>query len=460
MKDRKRRMEAFSFFNVSGISRHLEKMAEKGWLLDKITNYCWEYRRIEPRKIHFFISYYPKASAFDPALTEGQQGFIDFCRHTGWKLAATSAQMQIFYNEEEDPVPIETEPELEMEAIHSSAKKSFLPAYCVLLVCAIMQTALFVTNLSTDLIGSLARTSLLLTGFCNLALWAICGTELASYFIWYFRAKKTVPQGLLPVPRDTGALQKGFLAAVIAAFLLWLAGTVLAGDALMKWIAVAMCGYIALLFSAVNGTKEFLKRRKVSRGWNRFATIGMSFVLGFAMMGIIIAVTLRANDSGFFDDRSEETYTYRGMTWTLYKDELPVTVEDLMDVHFDGYVRKRRAEESILLADVYYSQYPRMDAEDKREIPALNYRVVTVKLPLLYDLCRDSLIREREELELTYIAEDPTDWGAKEVYRLCYEGVPCDTQYLICYDRMLVDILFNNEPTAQQKAVFGEKFGK
>ena len=40
MRNTKRRLEAFSFFDHKGISRHLEKMASRGWMLDKITNFC------------------------------------------------------------------------------------------------------------------------------------------------------------------------------------------------------------------------------------------------------------------------------------------------------------------------------------------------------------------------------------------------------------------------------------
>lgn len=97
-------------------------MAEKGWLLEEMSSYFWTYRRIAPKKIHFFVSYYPKASDFDPEPSEEQKDFQDFCAHTGWVLAGTSAQMQVFYNEREDPVPIETDPELEISTIDRAAK--------------------------------------------------------------------------------------------------------------------------------------------------------------------------------------------------------------------------------------------------------------------------------------------------------------------------------------------------
>ncbi len=152
MKDAKRRIETFSFYDHTGIARHLTKMAGKGWLLEKISNFGWTYRRIAEKKLAFSVCYYPKASDFDPEPTEAQKEFHDFCEHTGWILAAASAQMQIFYNEQENPVPIDTDPVLEIETIHAAAKKSYLPGYFVLLLVSILNGVLFVARLSVDLI--------------------------------------------------------------------------------------------------------------------------------------------------------------------------------------------------------------------------------------------------------------------------------------------------------------------
>ena len=101
MKTKKRRLEFFSFYNHTGIENHLTDMAKKGWMIESISNFYWTYRKIEPTDIHFSVSYYPRASDFDPGPTEEQQTFHDFCAHTGWNLACTWFQMQVFYNEKE-----------------------------------------------------------------------------------------------------------------------------------------------------------------------------------------------------------------------------------------------------------------------------------------------------------------------------------------------------------------------
>ena len=196
MKNTKKRMEVFSFYDHAGISRHLEKMAAKGWMIERMSNFGWVYHRIDPKPVKFAVSYYPKASEFDPEPTDEQKTFHEFCAHTGWKLACTSAQLQIFYNEQENPTPIETEPVLELQSIHASAKKSFIPSYLLLLLISIMCGGLFVSGMLGDPIGQLASPVKLFTGLCYLVLLILCVVELICYFRWYHKAKKLAEQGI------------------------------------------------------------------------------------------------------------------------------------------------------------------------------------------------------------------------------------------------------------------------
>ena len=39
MKDTKRRLEMFSFYDHTAIQAHLEKMARQGWMIDSISNF-------------------------------------------------------------------------------------------------------------------------------------------------------------------------------------------------------------------------------------------------------------------------------------------------------------------------------------------------------------------------------------------------------------------------------------
>lgn len=459
MKNTRRRIELLSFYNHRGISSHLEKMAAKGWLLERITNTGWIYRRIEPAKLHFSVSCYPKASEFDPEPTEGQRTFFDFCEHTGWKLACTSAQLQIFYNAAENPVPIETEPDLEVQAIHASAKRSFLPAYLLLLLIAIMNGAIFVSHIIADPIDLLSSPSQLFTGFACVLLFVLCSAELVCYFRWYAKAKSAAEHGEFLETPNTSNLQKVILSIVAVAFLYWIINFTFGGDDLRKWLGIVMCVYMLSLIVIVNAVKQFLKQRKVSRSVNRTLTMLTSFVLAFAFMGLITFVTLYASSHGLFADKDEETYEHHGMTWVIHRDELPLTVEDLSEVDYDGYIKERRGSSSLLLGQFTMRQHPRYDAENYADIPQLDYTIVAVRLPALYDMCKERLISEKDDSDMgwEYRAENAAPWGANEVYRLYDLEDGAKNSYLLCYADMLVEISFDWEPSAGQQKTVGEK---
>ena len=79
MRNRKRVFAQFTFHDRTGIQYYLEKMALKGWMLDKITKWSWHFRRIEPRRVHFAVSYFAKTSSFEPEPPEELLRFRDFC---------------------------------------------------------------------------------------------------------------------------------------------------------------------------------------------------------------------------------------------------------------------------------------------------------------------------------------------------------------------------------------------
>ena len=91
MRTWKRRMEFFSFYDHTGMERHLEYMAGKGWILENISSLGWIYRRESPQKVHVTVSYAPKESQIDPEMEEKEAEKEELSRDTGWKLMACSS---------------------------------------------------------------------------------------------------------------------------------------------------------------------------------------------------------------------------------------------------------------------------------------------------------------------------------------------------------------------------------
>ena len=190
MREKKRCIAQFTFYDRTGIQRYLEKMAKKGWMLEKVNNFYWQFRRIEPKDIHFAVTYFPKASEFDPEPGEGQKDLYAFCEQAGWKFIAQTAQLQIFYNEEEKPVPIETDAGVELENIHKSAKGNFLIAQSVLALCALLQLGIVVADFKRDPLYVIGSNSRLFGLICWIGVLIMCLTEMVGYCFWYHKAKK------------------------------------------------------------------------------------------------------------------------------------------------------------------------------------------------------------------------------------------------------------------------------
>lgn len=465
MKELKRKLETFSFYDHSGIEKHLEEMAEQGWLLKKIGRISWVYRRIEPKKLHFAVTYYPKASEFDPEPQEGQMIYRDYSERSGWKFICQSAQMQVFYNEEEEPTPMETDPVVEVQTIHKAAKKGFLLSYFMLLGVSVLQAVLFVSRLLGDPIGLLSSAMNLSTGACWVILFLLCIVELCGYYRWHGKAVKAAENGEFLETHSHVLFQKVVLAASVLALVYILINLLSIGDRMMLTIYTLMIGYMFTLMAVVNAVKKFLKRKKVSRNANLTVTLIVDFVLAFAMLAAITHGTLRASQTGLFHPE-EDTYEHDGATWILYQDELPLSVGDLLDVDFDGYIRENRESESIFLGQLDVHQWPRFDTAPSVKVPSLSYTLTIIKVPALYDWCKESVLNKwtdttiEEGIILTnhYEKIDATPWLAQEAYQLHFsEGIL--NKYFLCYEDRIIEIDFDWEPSEEQMRIVAGKLG-
>jgi len=190
MRDLKYRFELFSFYDHTGIQTHLERMAQKGWMLVQPGTYLWKYRRIEPQQLHFAVTYFPNASGFDPGPTEGQQILQDYCEAAGWQYVARWVQMQIFCNASEDPIPLETDALTQVDTIHAAMKRSSLPGMVLMTLLAIFQLAMQWWNFSNDPIDFLATPSFLYMVPAWILILFLSLFELVFYFRWHKKARE------------------------------------------------------------------------------------------------------------------------------------------------------------------------------------------------------------------------------------------------------------------------------
>lgn len=447
MKDTKRRFEWFSFYDHTGLERHLEGMAERGWLLEKIGNFTWHYRRIEPKKLTFSVSYFPRASQFDPEPSEEQRTFYDFCAHTGWTLAASSAQMQVFYNARPDPTPIDTDPALEVEAIHQAAKKGWLVSQLILLGVGVLNFGQFLWRLLDDPITALSSPLHLFSLVCWPVLFLMIGVELGTYFLWRRRALRAAEQGEFLATRSHPMVQKLAL-AVVSVGLVWFLAC-LRGGMLTMMVAMLACTF-GIVFLVMR-LRELLKRYKASAGVNRAVTLGACVILPVIMVVLVTALVLTS-----------------GGRWLAGSDEPPLALADLTETPADGELDQDvRLTQSPLLAVLTASQYLRLGRSPGDPVPHwLQYTVIEVRASFLYDVCKERLLDKNGALGTNYLPVkyyvpiDPAPWGAEEAYQSAYENSGPMDDYLLCYPDRIVEFDPDWEPNQEQMALVGEKLGR
>ena len=464
MKDKKRVLSKYSFYDRTHIQQYLEDMASKGWMLEKITSFYWQFKAIEPQTLHFSINYFPPASEFDAEPSEQLLTIRDYCAHAGWEFVTASAQMQIYCNAQENPTPIETDALVEVETIHKAMKKNFLPSQIVLLILGILQMILHVNMFRINPIGYFTNASNFVATFCWLVVIAMCSLEVFGYLRWYKKARHAAEvDGAFIETLSHRHIILSMLGAVMMVFLLWIL-TLQSRD--MYFVVGVLTAGFVFIFWFTGVVMKWMKRKKVSAKVSRIATVAISFTCGFLLLvGAIFGMIHAINSDWFADDARQDTYEYQGHTFNVYHDELPLYIEDLMETDYTQYSTYWEGHETFLLGEYEAFQRPRMDALNE---PSLRYDVYYIKLGALYDLCLNELIHQYDdryeddvpmEWRDNFRAVDAKAWNANIVYQK-YTGDTPDEQYILCYDDIIVYLTPGFELTDAQKLIVSEKLNK
>lgn len=135
MRNTKRELNPYSFYDTEGLARHFERMAAEGWAPDRVGLFI-RYRRIKPQKLRFAITYYP-----DDGGADGEDVFLEYCAQAGWQQSAGVGDLTFWGNgaegeggglggrtrhvlctADENAVDVETDPVLQVDAMHRALK--------------------------------------------------------------------------------------------------------------------------------------------------------------------------------------------------------------------------------------------------------------------------------------------------------------------------------------------------
>lgn len=459
----KRRMEFFAFYDDQGIARHLERMSQKGWMIEWINNYFWTYRRIEPQRLRFAVTYFPEASDFNPGPTENQQTFLEYCESAGWQFASQWCQMQIFYNENPAAVPLETEEPIRLQNIHRCMRKNFLPGNIVILILMGILLGLQLLSIPRDLLSLLAENTRLIT--ITLLLLAILSEAgmLLGYYFWRSRSLRSVANG--------GSCVRG------GRFQHWLGGPVWLLVLLMLalylcsvgayWPVILICAAMLSGITAITlAARAIMRKKGYAKESNIAATAVLILFLSIGFGGLQVLLAGWISDNHLFQKQPAYIYTTQNGSsswdWNVYDDPIPLRVQDLRATDYPHYSYEKTERSSPFVSVMKASQTGFPDGLEGDE--RLLYTVVRLKQEVWFRPVLNSMLRAEERFRYdgeqdTFLLVDAPQWGAEEVYQRHIDGQP-QQEYYICYaPDSILQLDLSWEPTTEEIAVIREKLG-
>lgn len=445
---KKIKIENFMFHDASTIEKYLEKMAAKGWLLAQASNYFWTYEKIEPTKLTFTVTYFSEASDFNPYPTENQYLFYEYCEAAGWQLASEWKQMQIFYTDQKNPIPIETDEALKLQTVHKSMRTQILGLnLCGLLV--IVQIALFIKGIFNSPFSTLASyTSLVMIPIYALLLLQLLNT-LGSYASWYFKSKRSINEGG-SCYEISQWLQRINVCILLAMGILLGLELIFLSMGNNSWIAIDSLLIVAVMMMIFNGLRWIMKKIHASKITNIIVSVFFGFILCFVTISFLTDYLV---DLHWQDREPAKQYPH-----------LPLIVEHMQYIDFPDYSYDKEEEETFLLYHLEAAQEDHSIGFDS--YPELEYEIVDVKFSPLYDLCLKELMHlrqwEDDEPEFTRQTWEQTNdkaWHADVVYELYEGGKPSVLpEYVVCWENRMVRIRFAYwEPNAAQIKIAADR---
>lgn len=411
MRNKKFQVNWYQTNDTAAMERKLEKMAEKGWLLDKVSNWGWHYRRAEPQQVKYTMTFFPDASIFDGSPTEGQETYADYCAAVGWELAAAYGPMQYFRSTRPNPTPIETDEGEKLHAIHKSMLKTSILSYGMLTVVWLMNLALRLGHLRGDPLTFLSSNTNISLMVLIIALLVYMVFFLVDHFIWYFLSKKAVERGEACLQPHT-KLRFWFTVVLLVVSALAIIGYLSDITSPGKtWIFVYAFGGMAVILALSQFILHTMKRKGFSRGATRFAFIAAAIVLSVAYAAGLMPLVMRLDDTDMMDEGTVYTHTdENGWTWEVRRDDIPLTLENIgytVDEE-DHYTYEMDGGRSFL---VEYRQCSQWDTNHSSDLPDLSYYVAYVRWDWLRERILNHLLEQKTMQEVT----DPR-WGADRVY--------------------------------------------
>lgn len=275
----------WGFFSLDykSIAEYLEQMAEKGWMIKKIGRLTAQFSQIEPQKIKFYVDIFPGKGcldATDPELLD----YRHLCEESGWHFITAQAHLQIYYAYEgENPVPIQTDEEIEHKIVQGTLLKNEMIGIAISFFATFI---LFMIAVDYDYTNLLSFSGVAMMFAFPLTV-IVIGALGIYIFTWMIKARHCINKGLV-IPKSklkTARLRsKAFFGAYFLIALIWIVSIL--GD-LLSGHSYAVAALLPLILGG--GAGYLIRRYKLAR---KTISKKMIVIIGIMITAVVVVTTV------------------------------------------------------------------------------------------------------------------------------------------------------------------------
>ena len=391
----------FRFYELPAMECWLENMARKGWMIHTISGgNLFRFEKSEPQELRFSVKVIGNMSFLSAENCETAASYREYCEQAGWKFCCSNRVVQVFCAPaEKEPVPIETDPELEFQAVWKQTRKQILGQGLLALFWLFF--ALFTPSVESLLKGDLlnSRLLVLVLSFFFLA-------DGIRSLLWYGKGRKALKE-YREVPYYGGDGRKSFGTRMmyleivcIFVFLFYLFGiTRNSGfkEGLYRFLYFVF--YLVFIFVLQTLIRKRGFRKRTYAG---IVVVG-ALVLTFSLMGIRSLIQNSAIPEPLLTTGEKEEWVFTEIDLGL-----PKASEDVLFTSSDHSFLGEMQEYRVYLNDFY-----------------LSYTFYETRFELLQEKLRKELLTpyktEYADVYRIYTAEPTEPIGTVAVSRVCEE---------------------------------------
>lgn len=439
MRQYKRRFDLLPVYDKPGEAELFERMAAKGWELCGGGRWSWKFRRAEPAEARYAVAFYARGSEYAPPDSD-ELAFHELCARTGWEFVCSRGYMQVFVNRSADPLPLDTDPELEFELTDRMARKNALFS-AVMLALSLALLWFMLSRALDDPLSALVSMDALILPLLLSGAALCCLGDLLCWALWRRRARAAAERGEFYAARRIARVNAAVPLLLTALLALSALGWLLWGGSDTESIRVVINAAAVLAAGAAGAAvSSRLRAAGAPRGRN-IALSALAVLVSCAAVAVLGALlTWREADS------SAAPLTIKGLGGGDYAYAVYIETDASPFAELYSY-----EERYVPFGDACPKPAPGEDVSAR-----LRYSVYRARIPSVYPELREGVLWEHQGLTEPC---DAAPFGAEEAWYIEESFHGAEQAWILCYGGSVVYLEYNRELSAENCAAIAAAFG-